>query len=106
MFVRKLVDDLNRDNEVLVDNNTDLKTAFTFLVREHKKLQFELDKQKRNNALLESYRQQFIELKKERDDAFKTVTKLREKLEIMNDVMQLAAQEQQVFQTDTDEAFE
>jgi hypothetical protein len=63
LFVRKLVDDLNRDNEVLFDNNTDLKTAFTFLVREHKKLQFELDKQKRNNALLESYRQQFIELK-------------------------------------------
>ena len=44
MFVRKLVDDLNKDNEVLFDNNSDLKTAFTFLVREHKKLQFELEK--------------------------------------------------------------
>ena len=59
MFVKKLVDDLNYDNEVLHDSNVDLKTAFMFLFNEHKKLKFELEREKRNAVLLEGYRKQF-----------------------------------------------
>jgi hypothetical protein len=38
MFIRDLVNNLNKDNEVLHDNSQDLKTAFMFLLNEHKQL--------------------------------------------------------------------
>ena len=93
MFVKKLVDDLNKDNETLVDSSEDLKHAFVFLVGEHKKLQFELEKAQRNSALVESYREQFIVLKDERDEAYRVTQNLREKCEILHEVMKVAANE-------------
>jgi hypothetical protein len=56
MFIRDLVNNLNKDNEMLHDNSSDLKTAFMFLLNEHKQLQFQHQKEKRNNKLVELYR--------------------------------------------------
>ena len=72
LFVKKLVDDLNYDNEALHDSNVDLKTAFMFLFQEHKKLKFELEREKRNALLVEGYRKHFEELREERDRAIQT----------------------------------
>lgn len=36
MFIRDLVNNLNQDNEILHDNSQDLKTAFMFLLNQHK----------------------------------------------------------------------
>jgi hypothetical protein len=38
LFIKDLVNNLNKDNEILYDNTSDLKTAFLFLHHEHKKL--------------------------------------------------------------------
>lgn len=48
LFIRDLVNNLNYDNEILNDNSSDLKTAFMFLFNEHKQLQFQYQKEKRN----------------------------------------------------------
>ena len=95
MFVKKLVDDLNYDNEVLYDNNSDLKTAFMFLFQEHKKLKFELEREKRNALIIEGYRKHFEELRAERDKALETGMQLKKKIEMMNDIMKIAVQEEQ-----------
>ena len=52
MFIRDLVNNLNQDNEVLNDSTQDLKAAFVFLQREHKKLQFKYEREKRNEELV------------------------------------------------------
>lgn len=69
LFIRDLVNNLNYDNEVLHDNTADLKTAFVFLQREHKQLQFKYEKEKRNEKLVLLYRERLREVEKDRDSA-------------------------------------
>jgi len=93
LFIRDLVNNLNFDNEVLHDNADDLKAAFMFLQNEHKRLQFQYQKEKRNEKLLSLYRERVDHLTSERDTAVQTGMKLRAKVEYMNDVMQMAVEE-------------
>ena len=58
-----------------------------FLQREHKNLQFKYEKQKRNEKLVELYRERVDELSSERDSAIENAMKLRKKFEYMNDIM-------------------
>ena len=44
-FVKDLVNDLHKDNEVLNDSNQDLKHAFRYLLERHKKLQVDFEKE-------------------------------------------------------------
>ena len=87
------MNNLNFDNEVLHDNADDLKAAFMFLHNEHKRLQFQYQKEKRNEKLLGLYRERVDHLTSERDTAVQTGMKLRAKVEYMNDVMQMAVEE-------------
>ena len=50
-FVKDLVNDLSKDNEVLQDSAEDQKTAFRFLVRKHKLLQNSFEKEVAKNML-------------------------------------------------------
>ena len=78
---------------MLHDNVSDLKGAFMFLFNEHKHLQFKYQKEKRNEKLVSLYRERVDALVNERDNAIKTGMKLRAKIECMNDVMQMAVEE-------------
>ena len=106
LFIRDLVNNLNYDNEVLHDNASDLKAAFMFLYNQHKQLQFQYQKEKRNEALASLYRERTEELTQERDSAIETGMKLRAKLEMMNDVMQLAVAESQMQQKEDEQLIE
>ena len=48
IFLRDLINNLNYDNEVLFDNQNDLKAAFMFIYNEHQHLLFKYKKEKRN----------------------------------------------------------
>lgn len=95
LFIRDLVNNLNKDNEILHDNSQDLKTAFMFLLNEHKQLQFQLQKEKRNQQLVVLYRDRVTELTKERDQALEYSQKMKSKVEMLNDIIQVAVEEQQ-----------
>jgi hypothetical protein len=44
-FVKDLVNNLQSDNETLIENQQDLKHAFTFLLEKHRALQSDLVKE-------------------------------------------------------------
>jgi RNase adaptor protein for sRNA GlmZ degradation len=60
---------LNHDNEVLHDNEQDLKTAFIFLFNQHKQLIFKYKKERRNQKLIKLYRERMEVVNGERDRA-------------------------------------
>ena len=106
LFIRDLVNNLNYDNEVLHDNADDLKAAFMFLQNEHKRLQFQYQKEKRNEKLLGLYRERVDHLTAERDSAVQTGMKLRAKVEYMNDIMQMAVEESALQQREDEQLIE
>ena len=66
-FVKDLVNDLSKDNEVLQDSNQDLKYAFRFLIQKHKQLQNSFEKEVAKNLLYHETKQRLEEVTKERD---------------------------------------
>jgi hypothetical protein len=50
-FVKDLVNNLQSDNETLVENQQDLKYAFTFLLEKHRATQAELEREKHKTVL-------------------------------------------------------
>jgi hypothetical protein len=103
MFIRDLVNNLNQDNEVLHDNSQDLKTAFMFLLNEHKQLQFQYEKEKRNDKLVELYRERLSLVTQERDESIDLGLKLKAKVELMNDVMKVAVEENMTAAKESDQ---
>ena len=102
LFIRDLVNNLNYDNEVLNDNSADLKTAFMFLFNEHKQLQFQYQKERRNQKLIALYRKRLEEVGKEKDDAVHIGMKLKTKIEMMTDIMRITVEESQAQQKEQD----
>ena len=68
-FVKDLVNNLSKDNEVLQDSNQDLKFAFRFLVHKHKQLQSQFEKEVAKNLLFSETKERLEEVTKERDQA-------------------------------------
>ena len=66
-FVKDLVNDLSKDNEVLQDSNQDLKYAFRFLVQRHKQMQNNFEKEVAKNLLYNETKERLEEMTKERD---------------------------------------
>ena len=52
LFIRDLVNNLTFDNEVLHENAEDFKAAFMYLLNQHKTLQFQYKKEKKNETLI------------------------------------------------------
>lgn len=75
-----MINDLSKDNEVLELSQKDLKFAFTFLQREHKKLQQTLVKKDQTIELLKEYAPRLQELKMERDTALMELQQMETKL--------------------------
>lgn len=90
LFIRDLVNNLNFDNEVLHQNGEDLKAGFMFLLNKFKILQFEYEKEKRNKAMIDVYKDRVAEVTAERDQAIEKCNKLATKVELMNDIIQVS----------------
>lgn len=106
LFIRDLINNLNYDNEVLHDNSEDLKGAFMFLLNKHKQLQFEFEKQKRNEKLVEMYADRLEVCKSEREEAFAKAAQMATKVELLNDIIQVSILEQAEHQREDTELIE
>ena len=69
-------------------------------------MQFKYQKQKRNEVLVQLYKERVEEITAERDQSLDTGMKLRAKCEYMNDFMKIAVEEAHLRQLDTDQMIE
>ena len=93
-FVKDLVNDLHKDNEVLNDSNQDLKHAFRYLLERHKKLQVEFEKEQTKTQVLGVTRERLTTIAEERDMYKGEVHSLNEKLNALKKVIVVSVQEQ------------
>ena len=60
MFVKELVNNLNKDNETLNANIDDLKNAFIFLYEKHKVLKQNYAKECMNRSVIENWKKDIL----------------------------------------------
>ncbi len=93
LFVRELVNNLNKDNEILNCNIDDLKAGFMFLYDKHKELIKAYNKERSNHSVMDLQRKRIAELMQEKDKIGFENLQLRYKISSMNEIMRIAIDE-------------
>ena len=95
LFVKELVNNLNKDNEVLNGNIEDLKTAFLFLHEKHKQLLKLYQKECLNRDVIEAQKEKMLDMRRAQDKLAAENLIIKDKQTSLLDVLRISWEEHQ-----------